>query len=251
MTEYLKTRWLPGCSEKARSHPCGDVETAADFRRTLPVFKFKTNPIRGERPQQNIPEKAAATDARAAEREEPRADEHRFHGGDANQVHGLRCRRRGLPDTDSAGCQAWTDFDNEGRVIDTIQNYSASETRPAWNILYSTVYGDGDNLAYTYVTTTNATGGGTTSEYTAYVYGTMLGDTSPSITATTSLAQIAGIPDSPSDAVSDVSDFSSSDDTLAGLDATEDTVDRQAEVAPRPTPISRRTRSRIMDLARS
>ncbi len=66
-------------------------------------------------------------------------------------------------------------------MIDTIQNYGASETGPAWNIENSTVYGDGDNLAYTYVTTTNATGGGTTSEYTAYVYGTMLGDTSPAI----------------------------------------------------------------------
>ncbi len=61
----------------------------------------------------------------------------------------------------------------------------------------------------------------------------MLGDSSPAIyTNDLVRAQIAGIPYSalPS-AVSDVSDFSSSDDTLAGLDATEYTVDRQAEVS--------------------
>ena len=103
---------------------------------------------------------------------------------------------------------------------------------PAWNIENSTVYGDGDDLAYTYVTTTNATGGGTTTEYTAYVYGTMLGDTSPAIYSNDLVrAQIAGIPYTPPSAVSDVSDFSSSDDTLAGLDATEDTYDRQAETS--------------------
>ena len=135
-------------------------------------------------------------------------------------------------DTDAAGRQALTDFDNEGRVKDTIQNYSTS-TGPGWNIENSTVYGDGDNLAYTYVTTANATGGGTTTEYTAYVYGTMLGDTSPAIWSNDLVrAQIAGIPASDlSSAVSDVSDFSSSDDTLAGMDATEDSYDRQAEVA--------------------
>ena len=125
---------------------------------------------------------ATAPDPPSATKPAPQAS---IRGGDASVVHGLRCRREDYLDTDAAGRQALTDFDNEGRVKDTIQNYSAS-TGPGWNIENSTVYGDGDNLAYTYVTTTNATGGGTTTEYTAYVYGTMLGDSCPGIRRTIS-----------------------------------------------------------------
>ena len=69
--------------------------------------------------------------------------------------------------------------------------------------------------------------GGTTSEYTAYVYGSMLGDTNPALwTNDLVRAEVPGIPEGDlSGIVSDVTDG-----TLSGLQATEDTYDRQAEV---------------------
>ena len=82
---------------------------------------------------------------------------------------------------DPAGNVTLTTFDDEGRTIETIQNYSttiATDTNITTNYAFN---GGTALLSATGVTTENANLSGTQTQITAYVYGTGTIDASPAI----------------------------------------------------------------------